>query len=131
LGFLESTAKTSASGQAIILHIDETRMIDIHLAAYFVLEESISALLDKNVNVESVDDSGQTSLSWAAGNGHEGVAKLLLDKNADIESKVNIYSQTPLSWAAKNGHEAVVKLLLDKNADVESKNLTRAAHAVP
>jgi hypothetical protein len=34
-------------------------MIDIHLAAYFVLEESISALLDKNVNIESVDDSGQ------------------------------------------------------------------------
>ena len=48
--------------------------------------------------------------------------KLLLDKNADVESKDDKYGQTPLSWAAEKGHEVVVKLLLDKNADVESKD---------
>ena len=50
---------------------------------------------------------------------------LLLDNNADVESKDDD-GQTPLSWAAENGHETVVKLLLDKNADVESK--TTAGH---
>ena len=44
--------------------------------------------------------------------------KLLLDKNADIESKDN-FGQKPLSLAAGSGQEAVVKLLLDKNADIE------------
>jgi ankyrin repeat protein len=48
--------------------------------------------------------------------------KLLLDKNADIESKDDGYGLTPLSWAAMKGHEAVLKLLLDKDADVESKD---------
>jgi ankyrin repeat protein len=45
------------------------------------------------------------------------VVKLLLEKNADLESKDDEYGQTPLSWAARNGHEAVVKLLLEKGAE--------------
>ena len=36
--------------------------------------------------------------------------KLLLDNNADIESK-DYGDWTPLLWATKEGHEAVVKLL--------------------
>ena len=47
--------------------------------------------------------------------------KLLLEKGADVESKI-YDGQTPLSWAAEKGHEAVVKLLLEKGADVESKD---------
>ena len=71
--------------------------------------------------VEFKDGYGhQTPLSRATENGHEAVVKLLLDKNADVETK-DKYGQTPLSRATKNGHEAVVKLL-DKNADVESKD---------
>ncbi|KAH8683801.1 ankyrin repeat-containing domain protein, partial [Phaeosphaeriaceae sp. PMI808] len=53
---------------------------------------------------------GQTPLNLAATNGHETVAKLLLEKGAAIESKNND-GQTPLSLAAANGHEAIVKLL--------------------
>ena len=48
--------------------------------------------------------------------------KLLLDKNADVESKDYKHGRTPLSWAAQKGQEVVVKLLLDKNADIESKD---------
>jgi ankyrin repeat protein len=128
LNFLESTAKASASSQPIMycdydfVFNGQAQMIGIHLAAYFGLQESMSALLDKNADIESKDDFyGRTPLRWAAEKGHEAVVKLLLDKNADIESTNNFYDQTPLSLAAKNGHEAVVKLLLNKNADIESK----------
>jgi len=67
---------------------------------------------------------GRTPLSWAAGNGHEGIVKLLLgrkDVNPDSSSK---YGQTPLSWAAANGHEGIVKLLLGRkevNPDTPDK----------
>jgi ankyrin repeat protein len=129
LDFLESTTKVSASSQAMMyMHggygrRSQTQMIGIHLAAYFGLEESMSALLHKNTNIESTDGYNRTPLSWASSNGHEAVVKLMLGKNADVESSDST-GQTPLSWAAEKGHEAVVKLLLDKNADIESSDRT-------
>jgi ankyrin repeat protein len=45
-------------------------------------------------------------LLWrAAGNGHEAVVKLLLEKGAELESK-NSEGQTPLLWAAMGGEAA-------------------------
>ena len=52
----------------------------------------------------------------AAGNGHEEVVKLLLEKGAELESK-DKYGKTPLSLAAEMGHEAVVMLVLEKGAE--------------
>jgi ankyrin repeat protein len=57
----------------------------------------------------------------AAGNGHEAVVKLLVEKGADLESK-DRFGRIPLSLAAMNGHEAVVKLLVEKGADLEYKD---------
>ena len=62
------------------------------------------------------------ALSNAAGEGHETVVKLLLEKGANIESKDDKYGWTALSKAAGQGHKAVVKLLLDKGANIESKD---------
>ena len=51
--------------------------------------------------------------SWAAGNGHDAVANLLLLKNdTDVDSTYNLYCRTPLSPAAEAGHEAVVNPLI-------------------
>lgn len=59
-----------------------------------------------------IDFDRTTPIAWAEKYGHEEVIKLLLEKDADPESK-DRGGLTPLSWAAKNGHEAVVKLLLE------------------
>jgi hypothetical protein len=48
---------------------------------------------DVDVNIEVSD---QTPLSWAAGNGHEAVVKLLLEKGAELETR-DSHGRSPLS----------------------------------
>jgi ankyrin repeat protein len=48
-------------------------------------EAVVKLLLDKNADVKSKDNYGQTSLSQAAKKGHKVVVNLLLDKNADVK----------------------------------------------
>jgi ankyrin repeat protein len=65
------------------------------------------------VEADSKDGYGQTPLSYAAENGHEGIVKLLLDTGKVDADWKDGDGRTPLWWAAGNGHEAIVKLLLD------------------
>ncbi|PVH70389.1 hypothetical protein DL98DRAFT_389862, partial [Cadophora sp. DSE1049] len=62
------------------------------------------------LDIKSTDRFNRTLLSWAAGNGHEAVVKLLLESGAEVDCK-DKDGRTSLSWAAGSGHEAVVKLL--------------------
>ncbi|QGA20938.1 hypothetical protein EYB26_008648 [Talaromyces marneffei] len=134
IDFLECKPKMEASSQALMakkhypnysnnLYSSQEvprRMTGLHLAAYFGVQEAVSDLLDspsKNLK----DSYGRTPLSWAAGNGHDVVVKLLLEKGAELEIKDNISGRTPLSYAAERGHEAVVKLLLKHGAKLETK----------
>ena len=74
--FLESTAKVSAAIQVMAYRGSVDRhTINIHLAAYFGLKESMSDLLLKKANVESEDGDCRTPLSLAAENGHEAAAR--------------------------------------------------------
>jgi hypothetical protein len=68
--------------------------------------------------------SGQTPLSWGAGNGYDAVVNLLLAKDdVDPDLKDSQSGRTPLSWAAEGGHEAIVKQLLETGkVDVDSKD---------
>ncbi|KAL6808800.1 hypothetical protein V8C40DRAFT_259353 [Trichoderma camerunense] len=63
-----------------------------------------------------------TDLILASYYGHRAIAKLLIEKGADIEAKDDDKGRTPLIWAAKNGHEALIKLLVEKGADIEAKD---------
>jgi ankyrin repeat domain-containing protein 50 len=78
----------------------------------------------KGMDGADVDTPKRTGLHWAAGNGHEAVVGLLLER-ADVEADSrNKNGQTPLSCAAERGHEAVVKLLVER-ADVEADSKDR------
>ena len=73
------------------------------------------------INLNTSDRGGRTPLSWAAGNGYEGIVKLLLEQE-DVSPDTGgaVSGQTPLFWAARNGHDGIVELLLarkDVNPD--------------
>ena len=128
--FLESEVKVFSSSQAMMASGGYSnysqgvprQMTGLHLAAYFGLTGVTMALLKNRHNPDVKDTYGRAPLSWAAANGHEAVAKLLLEKGAELEAKDDVYGRTPLSWAAANGHEAVAKLLLEKGAELEAKD---------
>ncbi|KNG80357.1 hypothetical protein ANOM_011314 [Aspergillus nomiae NRRL 13137] len=68
---------------------------------------------------------GLASLTLAAKNGHEGVVKLLLQREIDSQPLLRFSdfsydkSMTVLSYAAQIGNEAAVQLLLERGADIE------------
>ncbi|UDD64869.1 hypothetical protein AFCA_012070 [Aspergillus flavus] len=68
---------------------------------------------------------GRSALSWAAGNGHSAIVKLLTQRSwkkflqrralVDFADKHN---RTPLSWAILNGHEEAARVLLRAGSDI-------------
>ncbi|KAK6605133.1 ankyrin repeat-containing protein [Botrytis cinerea] len=69
------------------------------------------AALGKDYLPGPLSQYSRTLLSFAAGEGHEDITKLLLNAvHPDI--KDGKYNWTPLLLTAANGHEAVVKILL-------------------
>jgi uncharacterized protein len=69
-----------------------------------------------NVDLEKTDAAGENALMLASLNGDLGLAKLLIDKGAEVSKK----GWTALHYAATNGQDAVVRLLLDKSAYIDA-----------
>ncbi|KAF9762898.1 hypothetical protein IL306_003291 [Fusarium sp. DS 682] len=67
---------------------------------------------------------GFVPLLWAAANGKEYFARLLLDKGAAIEAKEPGNGDTALILAAKYGHRIMVELLLRYGAKTNVRNAT-------
>ncbi|KDO17811.1 TKL protein kinase [Saprolegnia parasitica CBS 223.65] len=80
----------------------------------------VQSYLDKRVNVNCTD-SIYTPLHRAAYNGHVDVARLLLDKGADVEAS-NANGYTPLHYAAQGKKPEMVEFLLAKGAKIDAKN---------
>ena len=102
-------------------------VVRLFLAPQFVNPETVGRQWGKSarvmglllgwryVNPNSLGKYGQTPLSWAAKSGHEGIAKLLLERpDVNPDTPDTTYGRTPLSWATEYGHEGIVKLLLER-----------------
>ena len=119
IDFLKSGSKVEAAIQALMVvkpswgrwkysQVFPRGMTGLHLTAYFGIQEAVNHFIGDAP--DPLDSDCRTPLSWAAVNGQEAIVKLLLDKNANIET-ISSNGQTPLSEAVENGHDAIVKLL--------------------
>ncbi len=72
-------------------------------------------LASPNVDVNGIDDQGNTSLILAARFGHNDVVTALLIANADVKLKNN-EGKTALMLAAEGGHDETVRALTQAGA---------------
>jgi ankyrin repeat protein len=64
----------------------------------------VERLLDTQAaDINARSTTGRSPMFWAAADGHEGIVRLLLERNANPE-------QTALSVANQNGHNNVVDI---------------------
>ena len=97
-------------------------------ASYEGYDKIVKLLLDHGANINSMDNSGKTSLSLACEKNHEKCVELLLEYNSNVNTCDN-EDKTPLYLAAKNENIKVMDLLLHKHPkDVEevySKDISK------
>eukprot|EP00808_Paulinella_micropora_P002450 g15669.t1 len=84
-------------------------------------DEELKAFLDSNeISIETSTQKGETSLIIAADQGHLALAKLLIDRKADLNAKDEA-GITPLIKATFKGHTDVARLLLERGAEIDAK----------
>lgn len=128
--FLDRPNQVQGSSQALLvdkwrwkyLEKAPSQVTGLHLAAYFGISVSMVKKILTKSHIDAQDSHRRTPLLYASERGHEAIVDLLLENNAQVDTKDTQYGRTPLSWAAKNGHEAIVHLLLEKNAQVDTKD---------
>jgi len=82
----------------------------------------IKDLIEKGADVEAKDKWGMTPLNLACRNKSLELAKLLLDKGADVMAKVGFGDRwTPLHRASDGNAIKIVKLLIERGADPMAK----------
>jgi uncharacterized protein len=86
-----------------------------------------------STNLNAQNESGETPLMLAAINNQLDLAKVLIERGADI----NKPGWTPLHYAATRGHRDMIRLLLDNDAYIDSESangttpLMLAAYSAP
>lgn len=77
----------------------------------------VKTLIEKGVDINTKDDYGYTSLSYAALKGHAEVVDLLIEYGADVNGR-NHWGGTALVQAVFFGHVDIAKTLIDNGADM-------------
>ncbi|WP_184891121.1 ankyrin repeat domain-containing protein [Candidatus Cardinium hertigii] len=106
---------------AIIKHDRVRNSTALHIAAAYGHTNVVEVLLDKDANIEAIDQYGYTPLHMAAIYGKYDTAKLLLERQANKNSSDNWW-YTPLHSAVQHGHFHIVELLLHHNASMRYKS---------
>jgi ankyrin repeat protein len=100
--------------------------------------QSVRALLDAGVPVDSRGDMGETALHWACWNGYADLAKLLVERGASLTVEDAQYHGTPPGWfghglrnSGENGDYAeVARVLVAARAKFSDTDLPTGNEAI-
>jgi cytohesin len=111
------TAMDQNHKDIVELFLEKGAKLSLHVAVYLGDIDKVKSFIETgvSVNVES-GPRKRTPLYWAVKNKHKDVAKLLIDKGADVSSIHLLY------YASWYGYRDFVELFIQKGADANSKN---------
>lgn len=88
--------------------------------------EAVRTLLERGGDPNAAQGDGMTGLHWAAEQGSEELARVLVDAGATLEPRTRLGAYTPLHLAARGGHLGVVRVLLEGGASPAAPTTTGA-----
>ena len=95
------------------------KFIESSKNGYYNIVEKL--LNEFNININTKDKWGRSSLIWAVLNNHLNIVKLLLKNRANInQTGENLY--TPLMYASYKGYNEMVEFLLKNGANINLKS---------
>jgi len=100
---------------------DDKTLEPIHLAATAGKPSIVEMLIANGAKVDSKDEYGLTSLSYASVWGHLSVAEILVAHGADVNSRDGLNDETPLHRASEGTNASIVEFLLTSGANVNAK----------
>ncbi len=114
------TQRVASSEYELFEESQADGMTALHWAAYHNAVDMVENIILYEPNLNAGTDYDVTPLSIACERGFEEVAELLIEANADLESK-RLGKETPLMLAARNGNAAIVSALLAAGANPNAK----------
>ncbi|KAK1147905.1 hypothetical protein N8T08_000420 [Aspergillus melleus] len=108
--------------------LDDNWMTPLSNAAHKRLSYVAKLLLERDiVDLDHVDTCDRAPISWVAESGDVEIARLLMERNVNLELKDET-GMTPLLWTAMWEHEEIVSMLLDRGVgpNCEDENLRTA-----
>ena len=84
--------------------------------------DKVRLAINFGADLGAKDVYGNTPLYWASYMNRIAIAKLLIERGADVEAKDNDGGRTPLHFAANWNRIETAKLLIERGADVEAKD---------
>ncbi len=86
----------------------------------------IKKLVNKDIDINALDENGETVLTLASSNGHLEIVKYLIENGADINFQYNSgggdLNQSALMSASMGGYLDIVKYLVDNGADIDARD---------
>ena len=97
---------------------DSLESTPLYFASFYGLYRMTERLLDHGQDVNAEGGPYGAPLNAGCLGGHRDVARVLLDRGAEINRKSHDYGLTALHLASESGNVSVVRLLLDRGASI-------------
>ncbi|MHC4538485.1 MAG: ankyrin repeat domain-containing protein [Planctomycetota bacterium] len=101
------------------LVIEKGTDVSLHAAARFGAVAKARSLIEKGIEIDAKDISGQTALHYAAEYGHKDIVGLLIANGADVNAKTN-NGESPLEIALAHNHKEISDLLVTGGTHIPS-----------